>query len=174
MIFDTGVLADKKLVILYFLSNIDIPLTKSQITNAVLENNLIDFFTFQQCISELEEAGLIKQVAYQKKQCFAMTERGKKTVEVFEHRISKNTSGIINSYIAKNKDTLKKESQIIAEYSKMGEKEYIVNLKVIEKELILIDLKLSVVSAKQAKQICEKWKGSSEKIYSQLIGSLIN
>jgi len=37
-----------------------------------------------------------------------------------------------------------------------------------------MDLKLSVVSAKQAKQVCEKWKNSSEKIYSQLIGSLIN
>lgn len=174
MIFDTGILADKKLLILYLLSRMDIPLTKTQVTSAVLENNLIDFFTFQQCISELEETGLIKQVAYQKKQCYATTDNGKKTVDVFAHRISKNTSEIINNYIAKNKDTLKKESQVIAEYSKMGDKEYVVNLKVIEKELVLIDLKLSVVSAKQAKLICEKWKGSSEKIYSQLISSLIN
>jgi len=56
----------------------------------------------------------------------------------------------------------------------MDDKEYIVSLKVIENELVLIDLKLNVVSAKQAKQICEKWKNSSENIYSQLIGSLIN
>ena len=174
MIFDSGVLADKKLMILYLLSKMDIPLTKTQITNAVLENNLIDFFTFQQCISELEEAGMIKQVLHQKKQCFATTDSGIKAVEVFLQRISKNTSGIINNYIAKNKDSLKKESQVIAEYNKVSDKEYIVSLKVIEKELVLMDLKLSVVSAKQAKQVCEKWKNSSEKIYSQLIGSLIN
>lgn len=174
MIFDSGVLADKKLMILYLLSNIDIPLTKTQITNAILENNLIDFFTFQQCISELEEAGLIKSVIYQKKQCFAITDSGKKTIDVFAERISKNTSDIINNYIAKNKDSLKKEFQVIADYKKVCDKEYIVNLKVIEKELVLMDLKLSVVSAKQAKQVCEKWKSSSEKIYSQLISSLIN
>lgn len=174
MIFDSGILADKKLMILYLLSNMDIPLTKTQITNAVLENNLIDFFTFQQCISELEEAGMIKQVLHQKKQCFATTDSGKKAVEVFVHRISKNTSNLINEYISKNKDSLKKESQVIAEYNKVSDKEYIVALKVIEKELVLIDLKLSVVSAKQAKQVCEKWKSSSEKIYSQLISSLIN
>jgi predicted transcriptional regulator len=174
MILDSGVLADKKLMILYLLNNIDIPLTKTQLTNAVLENNLIDFFTFQQCISELEETGMLKQVLHQKKQCFAATDIGKKAVEVFAERISKNASGIINNYIAKNKDILKKESQVIAEYNKISDKEYIVNLKVIEKDLVLIDLKLSVVSAKQAKQVCEKWKNSSEKIYSQLIGSLIN
>jgi predicted transcriptional regulator len=174
MILDSGVLADKKLMILYLLNNIDIPLTKTQLTNAVLENNLIDFFTFQQCISELDETGMLKQVLHQKKQCFAATDIGKKAVEVFAERISKNASGIINNYIAKNKDILKKESQVIAEYNKISDKEYIVNLKVIEKDLVLIDLKLSVVSAKQAKQVCEKWKNSSEKIYSQLIGSLIN
>jgi len=172
--FEGGVLADKKLMILYLLDKMEIPLTKAQITNAILENNLIDFFTFQQCISELEEADMIKQVPHQKKQCYTNTDSGQKAVEVFEQRISKNTVSIINSYISKNKDSLKKESQVIAEYSKTGDKEYIVTLKVIEKELVLMDLKLSVVSAKQAKQVCEKWKSSSEKIYSQLITSLIN
>lgn len=174
MVFDTGVLADKKLMILYLLSKMDIPLTKSQITTAILENNLIDFFTFQQCISELEESQMIIQIAHQKKQCYTITEGGKKAIEVFEQRVSKYTSGIINNYISKNKESLKKDSQIIAEYNKINNKEYIVNLKVIENELVLMDLKLSVVSAKQAKQVCDKWKNSSEKIFSQLIGSLIN
>lgn len=174
MIFESGVLADKKLMILYFLNKMGMPLTKSQITNAILENNLIDFFTFQHCISELEESGMIKQTVHQKEQCFTITDSGKNAIEIFEQRISKNTSGIINNYISKNKENLRKESQVIAKYHKISDKEYIVNLKVIEKELVLIDLKLSVVSAKQAKQICEKWKSSSEKIFGQLIGSLIN
>ncbi|MGI6587056.1 MAG: DUF4364 family protein [Gracilibacteraceae bacterium] len=174
MIFDSGVLADKKLMILYLLNKMGMPLTKLQITNAILENNLIDFFTFQQCMSELEESGMIKQTMYHKGQCFAITEEGIKTVGIFEQRISKNSSQIINNYILKNKELLRKESQVIAEYKKMRDKEYIVNLKVIENELVLIELKLNVVSAKQAKQICEKWKNFSESIYSQLMGSLIN
>lgn len=174
MISDSGVLADKKLIILYFLNKIGMPLTRSQITNVILENNLIDFFTFQHCISELEESGMIKQVTYQKEQCYVPTGSGKNVIEIFDKRISKNTSGIINNYISKNKENLRKEFQVIAKYNKIGEREYIVNLKVIEKELVLADIKLSVVSSKQAKQICEKWKGSSEKIYGQLISSLIN
>ena len=174
MIFDSGVLADKKLIILYFLCKMGMPLAKSQITNAMLESNLIDFFTSQQCISELEESGMIKQMIHQKKQCFTITDSGKNAIEIFEQRISKNTSEIIDNYTSKNKEILRKESQVIAEYNKINDKEYVVNLKVIEKELVLMDLKLNVVSAKQAKQVCEKWKNSSEKIFGQLIGSLIN
>lgn len=174
MSLGSGILADKKLIILYLLSNMNIPLTKQQITTAVLENNLIDFFTLQQCTSELEEAGMVKQVVHQKKQCLQTTDGGKNALGVFEHRIPKNVIEVIDNYIARNKDTLKKESQVISEYKKVNDKEYIVSLKVIENELVLIDLKLSVVSAKQAKQVCEKWKSSSEKIYSQLISSLIN
>lgn len=174
MSLGSGILADKKLIILYLLSNMNIPLTKQQITTAVLENNLIDFFTFQQCTSELEEAGMVKQVVHQKKQCLQTTDGGKNALGVFVHRIPKNVIEVIDNYIARNKDSLKKESQVISEYKKVNEKEYIVSLKVIENELVLIDLKLSVVSAKQAKQVCEKWKNSSEKIYSQLISSLIN
>jgi len=174
MYSDTSLLADKKLIILYLLENMNIPLTKTQITNAVLENNLIDFFTLQQCISELESTDVVRQVNYQKRVCYEITDAGRKTLEVFLHRIPKSTMDIIEQYVSRNKENLKKESQIIAEYQKVNETEYTVNLMVIENNLVLIDLKLSVVSAKQAKQICEKWRNSSEKIYSQLMNSLIN
>ncbi|MGE5630300.1 MAG: DUF4364 family protein [Caulobacteraceae bacterium] len=174
MYFDTSILADKKLIILYLLSSIDIPLTKAQISDAVLENNLLDFFTMQQCISELGETDVVKLVDFQKRKCYVITDSGRKTVEVFMQRIPKNIIAVIDQYISRNKENLKKESQVIAEYHKASEKEYIVNLSVVENDLVLIDLSLSVVSSKQAKQICEKWKNSSEVIYSQLMNSLIN
>lgn len=174
MYLDTSMLADKKLLILYLLENMNIPLTKAQITDAVLESNLMDFFTLQQCLAGLEGTEVIKQVDYQKRKCYEITDSGRNTLEVFLNRIPKTSMEIIKQYVLNNKDSLKKESQIISEYKKLNDNEYIVNLKVIENNLVLIDLKLNVVSAKQAKQICEKWKNSSEKIYSQLMSSLIN
>jgi hypothetical protein len=76
--------------------------------------------------------------------------------------------------VTNNKDRIKKESEIFADFYKVNENEYIVNLKVVENEIVLIDLQLNVVSAKQAKLICEKWKNSSGKIYGQIMDSLIN
>lgn len=174
MLLDTGRIADNKLIILYILDRLDMPLTKSQITDVILENSLIDFFTLQQCLSELEQSDLMRQIEYRKKPSYEISETGKKAVEVFIRRIPRSTAAVIDRYILSNKESLKKESEIVADFCKVNDKEYIVTLKVIEGNMVLIDLKLSVVSSKQAKFICEKWKGSSEKIYGQIMNTLIN
>ncbi len=174
MTTDTGRIADNKLIILYILDRLDMPLTKLQTSNIVLENNLIDFFTLQQCLAELEQSDLVKLVEYQRKTAYEISETGRKAVDVFIKRIPRSTAAAIDRYISLNKEALKKESELTADFSKVNDKEYIVNLKVIERDMVLIDLRLSVVSAKQAKQICEKWKDSSEKIYGQIMSTLIN
>ncbi len=174
MNMDTSKIATNKLIILYILNEVDIPLTKPQLSNIVLENNLINYFTLQQCITELDQYELIKKADNSKKDVYVPTESGLKTLKIFLDRIPKSIVNTISDYIEKNKDIIKKEAQIIADYTKQGESEYIVNLKVMENEIVLIDLKLSVVSSKQAKFICEKWTNSSQKIYKQIMDTLIN
>lgn len=173
MIYDNSKAAINKLIILYILEKMEMPLTKTQINNIVLENNLINYFALQQNLSEMESSELIRSIETQQKVSFTLTEGGSKTLSIFVDKIPQNTRNLLNEYVRLNKDKIKKEAQIFADFSKKSEKEYIVNLKVVENEMVLIDLNLSVVSAKQAKFICEKWKNSSEKIYSQIMNTLI-
>ena len=174
MIYETNKLANNKLIILYILGKAELPLTKTQINNIVLENNIIDYFTLQQCLSELEKSDLLKIAETQQRTTLSLSDNGIKALEVFPDRINGYTKSIIDKYINANKNNLKKESQIIADFHKNSEKEYIVTLMVIENDIVIIDLKLSVVSSKQANFICQKWKNSSEKIYSQIMNTLIN
>ena len=174
MAYETSRLADNKLILLYILGKSEMPLTKPQIHNIVLENNLLDYFTLQQCLAELEQSDLLKITESQDRVTMMLSPSGAKALEVFSDRISKSMKSTIDSYISSNRSILRKESQIIADFHKSSENEYIVNLKVIENDIVLIDLKLSVVSSKQAKFICEKWKNSSEKIYGQIMNTLIN
>lgn len=174
MFYETSKLADNKLILLYILGKAEIPLTRDQVNNIVLENNLLDYFTLQQCMTELEQSDLLKLVETSQNITLTLSENGVKALEVFSGRIYDGSKKIIDKYLSSNRTNLKKESQIIADFYKNNEKEYIVNLKVIENNMVLIDLKLSVVSSKQAKFICEKWKNSSEKIYGQIMNTLIN
>jgi predicted transcriptional regulator len=162
-----------KLIVLYILDKIEISLTNTQITNIILENNIINYFSLQESVAELEKSDLVKLEESQEKLTYQISETGQRTVAMFQDKIPKSVKTLINDYITKNKDRIKKESEIFADFSKNNENEYIVNLKVIENEIVLIDLKLNVVSAKQAKLICEKWKSSSGKIYGQIMDSLI-
>ncbi len=174
MNLESNRIASNKLMILYILNKMDMPITKVQLSNIVLENNLLNYFTLQQCFNELEETELIKKVDSNKKEMYINTDSGNKTLEIFTDRIPTGTKNIISKYIDQNRDNLKKEAQIVADYVRQSESEYIVNLKVLENDIVLIDLKLNVVSSKQAKFICEKWNNSSEKIYKQIMDTLIN
>lgn len=173
MFDDKSKSALNKLIVLYILDRIEISLTNTQITNIILENNIINFFSLQECVAELEKSDLVKLEESQGKLTYQISESGQRTVSMFQDKIPKSNKTLINDYIIKNKDRIKKESEIFADFYKSNENEYVVNLKVIENEIVLIDLKLNVVSAKQAKLICEKWKNSSGKIYGQIMDSLI-
>lgn len=173
MFDDKSKSAVNKLIVLYILEKIEFPLTNTQITNIVLENNVINYFSLQESLVELEQSDLVKLEENEQKVTFQPTEIGLKTLNMFQTKIPKSVRTALAEYISKNKDQIKKDSEIQADFMKKNEHEYIVNLKAIENNIVLIDLKLSVVSVKQAKFICEKWKSSSGKIYGQIMDTLI-
>ncbi|MGE5613342.1 MAG: DUF4364 family protein [Bacillota bacterium] len=49
-----------KLIIMYLLKKLDMPVSNAHITRLVLENRLMNYFMFQQCFNELCESGLVK------------------------------------------------------------------------------------------------------------------
>ena len=46
-------LAENKLLVLYVIDSLKYPITNTQLTEIILENNFINYFTLQQYISEL-------------------------------------------------------------------------------------------------------------------------
>ena len=75
----------------------------------------------------------------------------------------------VDDYIDKHKEKIKQEKTIMADYTITDENTYIVNLKALEGNYIIIDLKVSVASKKQAKELCKNWKESSSEIYNKII-----
>lgn len=164
-------IALNKLIVLLILKEIDIPLTTGQITDIVLENNLINYFDLQQCLVELEESKMI--VRFGNKEMYKATEMGLKTVELFISRIDSKIRSTIENYTLKNKEKIRLETQVRSDIIKKSNTEYIVNLKVVEKDIELINLSLNVVSSEQAKLICSNWENKYYQVYDQIMNILI-
>lgn len=173
MLFNNNNSEQNKLIILYLLLKIEIPLTRTQITNIILENNLIDYFALQECLYELEQNNLIEQINKNQIQSIYITQTGTKAIQAFLNRIPNSIIVLLDNYILENKQALKKEKEVFSSFYKKSENEYIVNLKAIENDITLINIDINVVSAKQAKLICKKWESKCEYIYSELMNSLI-
>lgn len=167
-------LAENKLLLLYILKSIKIPISNSQLTEIILENGFINYFTLQQYISELVSSSFIQQENKNDKKLLTITEKGEKVLLLFKERISVSKLEVVDAYLKDKIHSIKKELTLTANYTIDDNNNFIVNLKAIENDSLLIDLKINVASNKQAISLCNKWKANSSEIYNKIMQLLIN
>ena len=166
-------LAENKLLMLYVLKSIKNPISNTQLTEIILENNFMNYFTFQQYLAELEESKFVEYHEANDKSLLTLTENANNILSLFKDRLSPSKISIIDEYIKKNMDSIKKELTIHADYTLGNNDSFIVDLKAIEDQDLLMELKLSVPSKNQATSICNKWKENPSEIYTNIINLLI-
>lgn len=162
-------LAENKLVLLYILHKINVPLTNGQITELILENDMMNYFMLQQFLSELKEVGFIHILEHDNQELFAITEKGNDTLEFFINRIPLEIKDKIDNLIKEKKNDIIQSTQIKAYYTKLSPHDFLVKLSVVEKDVPIIGLTINVANANQAKQICTNWKKQSASIYGDII-----
>lgn len=173
MFEDTVELAENKLLLLYIFSKIKLPISNNHITQIILENNFINYFTLQQYLEELISSKFIKQTDESGTHRFMITEKGTKVLSLFGNRISNKKIDAIDSYLKNQMEIIKKEVTVTANYTIENNDNFIVNLKALENDSVLMDIKITVGSNKQAKDLCQRWKNNSSELYSRIINLLI-
>lgn len=167
-------LAENKLLVLYVIQSLKQPISKTQLTEIILENNFINYFTLQQYISELESSEFVGYVEKNNKKLITITKKGENVLSFFNERISPIKRDIIDNYISKTIDNIKKELTIHSDYTIEKNNSFIVDLKALEDEILLIDLKISVPTKKQASNLCSRWKENPSDIYTKIVQVLFN
>lgn len=167
-------LAENKLLVLYVIKSLRQPISKTQLTEIILENNFINYFTLQQYISELETAEFVEYIEKNNKKLITITTKGENVLSIFNDRISPIKRDIIDNYISKTIDNIKKELTIHSDYTIEKNNSFIVNLKALEDETLLIDLKISVPTKKQATSLCNRWKENPSDIYTKIVQVLFS
>ena len=173
MFENTTDLAENKLLLLYIIKNIKIPISNIQLTDIVLENSFINYFLLQQYISELIDSNFLRYEERNEKKLIFLTERGDKVLSFFKDRISPSKISSIEKYISSKLDEIKKELTITADYTIDKDNSYIVKLKAMENETLLMDIKVNVATNNQAISLCNNWKDNSSDIYNKIINILI-
>lgn len=162
-----------KLIILYLLTQVKMPLSVSQMTQIILERGYTDYFSLQQYLTELEKSNFISINKKNNISYFEINDRGTQTLDFFSSRIPEFIRKELDSFIEKNWRQLKSELDISAEYIPSKENEYIVHCKVTENKSTLIDLSLNVGSKKQAIELCTHWKERASTLYGEILQVLL-
>lgn len=161
-----------KLIVLQMLSRVDFPLTRTQISDFILEREYTTFLTLQQVFSELIDAGLISAQPIGNRTHLLMTKDGAQTLSFFGNQISSAIKNEIDEYLKENEIKLRNEVSILSEYYKSTSGEYEAHLVAKDKNISLIDLTVSVPLEETAAAICNNWQKKNQEIYQYLIGQL--
>ena len=162
-----------KLMILYMLDHVNFPLTNSQLTDFFLDHEYTTYFTLQQALNELREAGLLKMESIHNSSRYEITREGEDTLSFFGSNISPAIVSDIDGYLKENKFRLRSEVGVISDFYKSTNQDYIVHCEVREGKSILIGFDLSVPDKDQAETMASHWKERSQEIYSFVMRSLM-
>mgnify|MGYP002511009205 CR=1 FL=1 len=161
-----------KLIVLYMLNRVSFPLTKAQVGDFILEKEYTNFLTLQQVIAELIDAELVQAHADRNRTHLAITGEGRETLSFFENRINLSIKEDIDRYFNENALEMRNETSILADYYKSVSGDYEAHLRAKEKDVTMVEIKLSVPDEDTAAAICANWQKKNQKIYQYLISQL--
>lgn len=166
-------LSINKLIILYLLKKVELPLTNTQLSNFVIDKGYTNYFSFQEYLHQLVSNDLIRTITTSKSTSYTITSEGLTTLDFFESRISDGIQDEIDAYLKENKYDIKQEVEITSEYIPEKDGDFLVHLVAKENSKILIDLTINVFDKEYAIKICDQWKDQSHILYKTILSNLL-
>lgn len=170
---NTEELAQNKLILLYIIENSPHFFDKNELSEYILEKDYLNFFLIKQYLSELIEGNLIELVEEDEKEKYSILEKGTLALQYFASKIPQKIRDELKEDFEAFSYIKKRDTQVLCDFFLKENKEYMVNLKLVENEDSLFSIYVSVPSSKEAEKICEKWKQNTQEIYKNIIEMFI-
>lgn len=165
--------AENKVLLLYFLNRVKIPVSNMQLTRIMLENRYMNYFLLQQSVHEMQQDKLIMSETRDNIDYYSVAEEGERMMGMFLDLVPVGIRTRLDQSIDTIRSVIRLETSVIAEYTLENENEYEVKCRIVEDFKPLIDLRLSVGSRDDARSICNNWKTHAKEIYPEVIGVLL-
>lgn len=162
-----------KLNILFLLDTIAAPILELTIAEAMIENELMDYFTFKTFLNELEEDGFIRCFEIVDKNHYEILERGKETLQYFGDLILGNEKEALLKYIDNNINDIYKSKEMMLDYKKMGNSKYQIDISLVEGGSPYFNLTVEVPSKESVDKILDNWTSNSSDMYVEIMNLLL-
>jgi predicted transcriptional regulator len=166
---------EHKIMLLYLINKMDIPLSNSQITQFALEENYMNFYSTQQYLKEMVEIEYLDTSTDNNTTRYTITGDGIKALDTLAGQIPTHLKNRITKYVAQNRKEVMKGFETTANhFYDHDTSEYIVKCGVYDYDTLLMELNLSVVNKEQALIICNNWKANVGRLHAQIINILLS
>ncbi len=158
-----------KILICYFLRQINRPITPDQLTEIATAEGVVNYFVYTEAIEQMLEAGTIvletdeSGVGY-----YSLSAKGMAGADDFKKLVPKSFRDRILSSGLKFFAKLKNEHDVKCAVTQSG-KGYMVSCICTDNDLILMDLKLFAPDIEQAQMLCDRIMLNPTEFYSKVL-----
>ena len=168
---------EKKLLILYLINRMELPMSRAQITDFVLSKEIMDYFALEETLSGMLEQGLLESTLENAQDAnttrYAVTDDGLLSLEYFANHIPRTIRILINQYVEENRGKVIKDYEITANYfANVENDEFQVKCGVYDDKRALLELSVSVDTREQARLIMTNWRNDASGLYQRIIDAL--
>lgn len=155
----------KQLSILFALHAAETEITEAQLYACVYSCCPMSWFEFCEDLPDLLKEGYVAEVPRAFGQCLRLTNTGRKALELFTETIPLSTRRTIQAYMEENREAFTREKQLVTTMEALPGDGQLIDLKALDGELTVLEIKLSVASPELALQMRSNWKDASGELY---------
>lgn len=160
---------DKKIIVLYILSNSAKPLDITQIVKLCEEFDDITYFDICGYIDELKNNNYIKEIIEDNNYTYEVTENGENVLNELLELIPGLNLHNLKKIIDKNMSDVKKDYSVDTVIIPIKADEFKVSCYIKDGIEELINITMYAGTKEQAKNISKNWSNNSEEIYTKIL-----
>lgn len=173
----------KKLILLYFLDQMEIPLTEESIlATCTNKNDWLEYLDCKEYLQQLLQVDFVCKVKSpnenvdSKDQRYLITVAGRKCVANFFHRINPKTSEEIANFAKQNRMVFKRSQEYLHEYFKNNDGSHTVVFKIKEPEMTqpMFEIRIKTSTRSAAVAAEKKWHTKAAQVYEYVFDNLIS
>ncbi|WMI81557.1 DUF4364 family protein [Anaerotignum sp. MB30-C6] len=167
-------LAEHKLIILHLVQKMGISLSNSEICQFLLNKEYMDYFSVQQYLAELVEAGWLEKTKEHNNTRYTLTDEGEEVINYFQNHVKESVKEDISIYVKENSKRIRAEYAVTANYFPEFNGDFLVKCGLCDDDgAQLMEISVSVVSKQQAQQICRNWRKNVSHLYGNFLTALV-
>ena len=159
---------EQKLMVLECLSQLG-PCSELQLLQFLFDNDLLNYFDMMFALGDLCDRGQAVRVKKNAGYLYQVTEAGKEALTLFGGRVPMSLKSLLAETENSWKARFREESQSSQQIVQTDRGEYELNLKVVEQDMDMMRLSLSLPTRELADQLAQRWPQKAGKIYDMVI-----
>lgn len=163
--------AENRLLILYTLRRLG-PLTGMQLLQMMVELDLMNYFTLQLSLADMEAQGQITQRIHPSGTLYDLTQEGQFALDNFSTRVPASRRNLIDQHARDYRDRFLQEQLAPADSFTLPTGQVCIRMRLLEQDASLMDLLVCVDPAEAPSCLQERWHICAQCVYSAVMTAL--